>query len=50
MAGLAVTFVIMAFGVSKGIEKMNKIMMPLFLYSFISHDPCADPGECGCGI
>lgn len=35
MAGLAVTFLIMAFGVSKGIEKMNKVMMPLFFVFFL---------------
>lgn len=35
MAGLAVTFLIMALGVSKGIEKMNKIMMPLFFVFFL---------------
>lgn len=35
MAGLALTFLIMVFGVSKGIEKMNKLMMPLFFVFFI---------------
>ena len=35
MAGLAVTFLIMAFGVSRGIEKMNKVMMPLFFVFFL---------------
>lgn len=35
MMGLALTFVIMLFGVSKGIEKMNKVMMPVFFVFFI---------------
>lgn len=35
MLGLLITFVIMAFGVSKGIEKMNKIMMPVFFIFFL---------------
>lgn len=35
LAGLAITFVIMAFGVTKGIEKMNKIMMPVFFIFFV---------------
>ena len=35
MLGLALTFVIMALGVTKGIEKMNKIMMPIFFIFFI---------------
>ena len=35
LAGLALTFIIMAFGISKGIEKMNKIMMPLFFLFFL---------------
>ncbi len=33
--GLAITFGIMIFGVSKGIEKVNKVMMPLFFVLFI---------------
>lgn len=35
MLALALTFVIMAMGVSKGIEKVNKIMMPVFFIFFI---------------
>lgn len=35
MTGLAITFLIMLFGVSKGIEKMNKIMMPVFFVFFL---------------
>ena len=35
MLGLGLTFLIMIFGVSKGIEKMNKIMMPVFFIFFI---------------
>ena len=35
VAGMAVTIVIMAFGVGKGIEKANKIMTPLFFLLFI---------------
>jgi len=35
LLGLAFTFMIMALGVTKGIEKMNKIMMPLFFAFFI---------------
>ena len=33
--GLAITFVIMAFGIAKGIEKVNKFMMPAFFVLFI---------------
>lgn len=33
--GLAVTFVIMALGISGGIEKINKVMMPLFFLMFL---------------
>lgn len=33
--GLVITFSIMLFGVSKGIEKMNKLMMPVFFVLFI---------------
>ena len=33
--GLGLTFLIMIFGISKGIEKMNKIMMPVFFVFFI---------------
>ena len=32
---LLLTFIIMALGVTKGIEKMNKIMMPIFFVFFI---------------
>lgn len=35
MLGLAITFLIMAFGVSRGIEKMNKWMMPAFFVLFL---------------
>ena len=35
MLALALTFVIMAMGVSKGIEKVNKFMMPVFFIFFI---------------
>lgn len=33
--GLGITFLIMIFGISKGIEKMNKIMMPVFFVFFV---------------
>ncbi|MEG0924884.1 MAG: sodium-dependent transporter [Anaerovoracaceae bacterium] len=33
--GLAVTFLIMVFGISKGIERANKVMMPLFFIMFV---------------
>ncbi|BCZ27800.1 sodium-dependent transporter [Claveliimonas bilis] len=33
--GLLLTFAIMLMGVSKGIEKMNKVMMPIFFIFFI---------------
>lgn len=35
LLGLAITFVVMIYGISSGIEKMNKIMMPLFYIMFI---------------
>lgn len=35
MLGLGITFLIMIFGISKGIEKMNKIMMPVFFVFFL---------------
>lgn len=35
LLGLAITFGIMIFGIAKGIEKANKIMMPLFFVMFI---------------
>lgn len=34
LAGMAITLLIMAFGIGKGIEKANKIMMPLFFALF----------------
>lgn len=33
--GLVITFVIMALGISGGIEKINKVMMPLFFLMFL---------------
>ena len=36
MVGLVLTFGIMLLGVNKGIEKMNKIMMPVFFIFFIA--------------
>lgn len=33
--GLAITFLIMSLGVAKGIEKVNKVMMPAFFILFI---------------
>lgn len=35
LLALAITFVIMVLGVSKGIEKVNKVMMPVFFILFI---------------
>lgn len=35
MLGLALTFLIMLLGVSRGIEKMNKFMMPVFFVFFM---------------
>lgn len=35
MLGLVITFAVMLLGVSKGIEKMNKWMMPLFFVLFL---------------
>ena len=35
VAGMAVTIVIMAFGIGKGIEKANKVMTPLFFLLFV---------------
>ena len=35
IVGLVIVFVIMAMGITKGIEKMNKIMMPVFFVFFI---------------
>lgn len=35
MAGLAITFLIMILGITRGIEKMNKLMMPVFFLFFI---------------
>ena len=34
--GLGLTFLIMFLGVSKGIEKMNKVMMPVFFIFFVA--------------
>ena len=35
LAALVITFLIVIFGISKGIEKVNKVMMPLFFLMFI---------------
>lgn len=35
LTGLAITFLIMAMGISKGIEKVNKVMMPVFFVFFV---------------
>lgn len=35
LAGMAVTLLIMAFGIGQGIEKANKVMMPLFFALFV---------------
>ena len=35
LAGMVVTIIIMAFGIGKGIEKANKVMMPLFFVLFV---------------
>ena len=35
LVGMAVTVVIMAFGIGRGIEKANKVMTPLFYLLFI---------------
>ena len=35
IAALAITFGIMIFGIASGIERVNKIMMPLFFVMFI---------------
>lgn len=35
LLGLGLTFIIMIFGVTRGIEKMNKIMMPVFFLFFV---------------
>lgn len=35
LTGLVLTFIIMLLGVSKGIERMNKVMMPLFFIFFV---------------
>lgn len=35
MMGLFIVFVIMLFGISKGIEKVNKVMMPAFFFLFL---------------
>ena len=36
LLGLAITFAVMLFGISKGIEKVNKVMMHLFFVFFIA--------------
>ena len=33
--GMVITIVIMAFGIGKGIERANKVMMPLFFFLFV---------------
>lgn len=35
MLGLGITFAVMIFGISKGIEKANRVMMPLFFLLFL---------------
>jgi NSS family neurotransmitter:Na+ symporter len=35
LAGLVITFAIMIAGISAGIEKVNKVMMPLFFLLFV---------------
>lgn len=35
IVGLLITFMIMIFGISKGIEKVNKILMPIFFILFL---------------
>lgn len=35
VAALAITLAIMVFGISKGIERLNKVMMPLFFLLFL---------------
>ena len=35
LIGMVVTIIIMAFGIGKGIEKANKVMMPLFFVLFV---------------
>lgn len=35
LLGLAITFLVMLFGIQKGIEKMNKVMIPLFYALFL---------------
>lgn len=35
IAGLAITFGVMLFGISNGIEKANKVMMPAFFFLFL---------------
>lgn len=35
VTGLAITFIIMILGITKGVEKMNKIMMPIFFVLFV---------------
>ena len=33
--GLAITFIVLAFGIASGIEKVNKVLMPLFFLLFV---------------
>ncbi len=40
MIGLLIAFVVMIFGISNGIEKINKIMMPLFFCLFLGLAVC----------
>lgn len=35
LLGLAVTFFVMLFGISRGIERLNKVLMPLFFVLFL---------------
>ncbi len=35
LLGIAIVFMVMIFGISSGIEKLNKIMMPLFFLLFV---------------
>ena len=35
LLGLAITFAVMIFGISSGIERLNKLMMPLFFIMFV---------------
>ncbi len=35
IAAIVITFLVMSLGISKGIEKINKVMMPLFFFMFV---------------